>query len=257
VSAVAARALESTWRVVTPEHVEVRLEPAGLGRRFAALTVDWILSTGFVLLLALVGGLLLPGALYDAFVTTTWLVTTWGYHVLFEVRRQGRTPGKRLCRLRVVDGRGLPITLQQSFVRNVARVVDYMPLFYGVGAVAAFCDPHRRRLGDVLAGTLVIAEARPPGWSERIAPSQRWNSLDAPDVRRRARARVGLEERELLLALCLRAERLEERARYDLMEEVAAHYRARLGLDDPHLSGENLVRNLTALLYRGHAGRGA
>ena len=60
---------------------------------------------------------------------------------------------------------------------------------------------------------------------------------------------MSLEEREFLLTLCLRADRLKESARYDLMEEVGSYYRERLEIDAPQLSDENLVRDLTAVLY--------
>ncbi len=68
------------------------------------------------------------------------------------------------------------------------------------------------------------------------------------------RNRIGLEEREFLLALCIRADGLDPSARYDLMEEVGLHYKRKLGVDDPFLSGENLVRDLTSLLFSEHRG---
>jgi len=229
--------------VLTPEHVPIRLFPAGLGARFLALMVDAFIVMGFSTMITMLF-LLSPGLS-----TVVAFVIQWGYHMYFEVRHQGQSPGKRICGLRVVDSRGLPITFQQSFVRNIVRVLDFAPAFYGLGGLVSLFDPHRRRLGDLLAETLVIEEHRAVDPTRAIADARRFNTLHTPRVLRRLRKQVGLEEREFLLGLCLRADRLDPKARFDLMEEVGGYYRRSLEIDDPHLSGENLVRGLLSILY--------
>jgi uncharacterized RDD family membrane protein YckC len=235
--------------VLTPEHVEIRLEPSGLGRRFLALVVDLVLVLATSSLIVQLGGALLPRAFGAIVQSLVLLGLTWGYHVYFEVRHQGQSPGKRMVGIRVVDGRGLPLSLEQSFVRNVVRVLDALPLGYCLGAVASFLDPQGRRLGDLAAGTLVVRESVPVAFERRAGTARVFNSLRTPRLIRLARHRVSLEEREFLAELCLRAEGLDERARLGLMEEVGRHYRERLGVDDPHLSGESLVRGLAAILF--------
>src|SRR5206468_5158745 len=131
-----------------------------------------------------------------------------------EVRSNGRTPGKRALSLRVIDERGLPVSLYQSLVRNIVRVVDFLPLFYGFGAIAALASPLRRRLGDVVAGTLGIRDAQPLVVHGQIAAPRRHNSLRTPRVKRLIKHRVSLDEREFLLSLCMRAEKLSPSARY-------------------------------------------
>src|SRR5688572_30008099 len=149
--------------VLTPEHVPIRLFPAGSGARFLALVIDSILilsaSTMIRLYLAMSMGL----------ATVLVLVLQWGYHMYFEVRHQGRSLGKRVCGLRVVDSRGLPITFQQSFVRNIVRVIDSAPILYGLGGLVSMLDPRRRRLGDLIADTLVIEEHRAADPTRAIA----------------------------------------------------------------------------------------
>jgi len=245
-----------TWRsrrrdrlILTPEHVPIRLSPAGLGSRFLALLTDVAILLGTLSILnAAVRGILSPG-MAEAFAATAAFVGFVGYPIYFELRHQGRTPGKRAFGLRVVDGRGLPIRLEQSFVRNIVRALDFAPLFYGVGGLVSLFDRDHRRLGDILADTLVVHERLPLRPQGQIRLERRFNALRTPAVLRRIRQRVELEERELLLTLCMRADRLEPSARYDLMEEVGAWYRQRLDIDAPHLSNENLVRDLTAALY--------
>ena len=229
--------------ILTPEHVPLRLFPAGLGARFLAIVIDSILILSASMFIRLYLSMSMGLA------TVLVFVLQWGYHMYFEVRHQGRSPGKRVCGLRVVDSRGLPITFQQSFVRNIVRVIDSAPIFYGLGGLVSMLDPRRRRLGDLIADTLVIEEHRATDPTRAIRDARRFNSLQTPRVLRRLRKQVGLEERELLLAIVLRSDRLDPQARFDLMEEVAAHYRRTLEIDDPHLSGENLVRGLLAILY--------
>jgi uncharacterized RDD family membrane protein YckC len=246
VRAVDERAAE----ILTPEHVPLRLEAAGLGSRFLAWVADSTLIAGLIIASAMVLGTLgAVGGVGPAAITVVSFVVLWGYHIYFEMRHHGRTLGKRMLRLRVVDRRGLPITFQQSFVRNIARALDFAPILYGVGGVAALLDRHHRRLGDLAADTLVIQEREGDDVSRHLGEERRFNTLRTPGVLRRLRRKVGLEEREMLLSLVLRAERMDPRARFDLMEEVGNHYRKALEIDDPHLSGENIVRGLLAILY--------
>jgi uncharacterized RDD family membrane protein YckC len=235
--------------IMTPEHVPIRLAPAGLGSRFLALLVDVVIILGLAAGLNSLLQKVLSAGVAQAASTTIGFVLFTGYPIWFELRHQGRTPGKRVFRLRVVDGRGLPITLEQSFVRNIVRALDFAPGFYGAGGLVSLFDRDRRRLGDILADTLVVHERIPLSPQGRIRLERRFNALRTPAALRRVRQRVSLEERELLLTLCLRADRLKESARYDLMEEVGSYYRERLEIEAPQLSNENLVRDLTAVLY--------
>lgn len=236
-------------QITTPEHVRVRLEPAGPGSRFLALLVDVGLILALTALVSSVLSKVLPTSLGTLAIATLSFVMTWVYHMGFEVRREGRTPGKAMLGLRVVDARGLPLSLEQSFVRNVSRVVDFFPLFYGLGGLVALLDRDGQRLGDLLADTLVVRDER--------SSRKRAVAADLPETLRRegqapvdptlarlARHRLSLDERELLFALVRRADKLDPRARYDLFEQAGRHFRRKLGLDLPHLSGEALARAL-------------
>jgi uncharacterized RDD family membrane protein YckC len=238
----------------TPEHVEVRLEPAGAGSRFLAIMIDSLVTKGAPLLIIRFGLALLPRGITYALYVTTAFILTWGWHVYFETRRGGRSPGKRALGLRVVDARGLPISLHQSVVRNIVRALDFAPAFYGVATITSLIDPHRRRLGDLVAGTLVIREAKPLNMRGQITSERRYNSLRTPRVLRLIKHRLSLEEREFLLTLCLRAGKMTPEARYDLMEEVANAYREKLDVEEEQISGENFVRDLTAVLFEANVG---
>jgi uncharacterized RDD family membrane protein YckC len=235
--------------ITTPEHVHIRLEPAGAGSRFLAILIDSVITNGSALFIGGFAIRLLGQGVGGAIMVTLQFVLTWGWHLWFETRRQGRTPGKRALGLRVVDARGLPVTRYQSLVRNIARAIDFAPLFYGVGAVATLLHPARRRVGDLLADTVVVRETQALSYGGQLAAERRHNSLRTPRVMRLIRHRISLEEREFLLTLCLRADRMSAAARYDLMEDVARVYREKLDIEEEGISGENLVRDLTAVLF--------
>ncbi len=235
--------------ITTPEHVEITLEPAGAGSRFLAVMLDFVITAGMCGVLAGVVSALVPRAIGNPIIITAWFLIPLGWHMLWETKGQGRTPGKRALSLRVVDARGLPLSLHQALVRNIVRVVDFMPAFYGVAAATTVVDPLRRRLGDMVAGTLVIREPKPLTYRSELASERRYNTLRTPRAMRLIRHRISLEERELLLAICMRADRMQPAARYDLMEEVAEAYRERLDVEDDATSGENFVRDLTSVLF--------
>ena len=111
-----------------------------------------------------------------ALFSIVFFLVFFGYDVLFEVRSRGRTPGKRWTGLRVVRTGGQPVTFVPSCVRNVMRLVDFLPALYAIGMLSIFVTPRNQRLGDLAAGTLVMRD-RPGGMRARS--------------RRRARARAG------------------------------------------------------------------
>jgi len=153
----------------TPENVAFGYEVAGIGSRFLAAVVDTLI---IFVLLALVNLTLFLLALslfrdrlrFDSPVLV-WLGLVfgliafaffWGYYIFFEMLWNGQSPGKRWAGLRVIRTDGTPITLTESIVRNLVRLVDLMPAYYGVGVVTMFINSQSRRLGDLAAGTLVV-----------------------------------------------------------------------------------------------------
>jgi uncharacterized RDD family membrane protein YckC len=146
--------IDTLTRVETPEGIALRLRSAGAMPRAAAWAIDlmirvaimWGAGTVFVLLGQSGFGLYLI-MLFAIF---------WLYPILFEVLRDGQTPGKKVFGLRVVNANGTPVTWVAAFVRNLMRTVDMLPLCYAFGLVSTLVDPHNRRLGDLVAGTLVV-----------------------------------------------------------------------------------------------------
>src|SRR5207302_5607161 len=85
-------------------------------------------------------------------------VIYWGYFATFEALWNGQTPGKRWAGIRVIKETGRPINAFEAISRNLVRVIDFFPGFYGVGVLTMLLNAKNRRLGDYVAGTLVVHE---------------------------------------------------------------------------------------------------
>ena len=150
----------------TPENVIFGYEVVGIGSRFMAALVD-TLAIGVVQVVVYVTMALLAGNLLDVDVFSGWItavfgliafVLLWGYYIFFEMLWNGQSPGKRLVGLRVLKADGTPITLTESIIRNLVRLIDFLPVFYGLGVIVMFVNAQSRRLGDLAAGTLVVRD---------------------------------------------------------------------------------------------------
>lgn len=159
--------LDTHREVITPEGVALHLPAAGPVPRALAWSIDLAIR----LVLLMVAGMIL-GALGTAgsgVYLVVLFVLFWFYPVLFEALDGGRSPGKRALGLRVVAMDGAPIGWVAAFTRNLLRAVDMLPFGYAAGLVASLADPWGRRLGDQVAGTLVVHAGR--GRDARPAPT--------------------------------------------------------------------------------------
>jgi hypothetical protein len=85
----------------------------------------------------------------------------WAYFILLEWLWNGQTLGKRVYGLRVITEDGSPAPFTAVLVRNLLRLVDFLPAFYGVGVLVIILSPKSQRLGDLAAGTYVVRAPRP------------------------------------------------------------------------------------------------
>jgi uncharacterized RDD family membrane protein YckC len=146
--------LDTIREIETPEGISLHLRAAGALPRAQAWMVDLLLRIGVFMLAAI--PLSLFGVGGNGLALLLLFALTWAYSVACEVWLGGQTLGKRALGLRVVNADGTPVTWLPSVVRNLLRVVDALPGVYGVGLISTLIDPHARRLGDIVAGTMVI-----------------------------------------------------------------------------------------------------
>jgi len=161
--------MEKTIRFETPENVTVSYRLAGPGTRFVAYLFDEIILTAgtIVLVFVTILSILLILPLSDSAtgpgkyvaIAVGLLIILAGfahlaYFAAFEALRNGQTPGKEIIRARVVMERGFSLTFTAVLIRSIFRLVDTIPLFWAV----PFATPKYQRLGDLVAGTVVISE---------------------------------------------------------------------------------------------------
>ena len=152
-------------RLETPEHVRLDYELADVGSRLAALLIDMAIIIGSLILLGMAYALLRDGAmsLVDSLAASVLVIgffaLQWGYFLLFELLRDGQTPGKKVLRLRVLHSSGQPVSVRGSVIRNVLRIVDFQPAVTGVlGGGVMMLTGRSQRLGDLAADTIVVRD---------------------------------------------------------------------------------------------------
>jgi uncharacterized RDD family membrane protein YckC len=151
----------------TPELVAIEMPLAGIGSRFIAILIDYLICGAFLLLLIIIAVIIIPALHLFSKVSANWaagiffliiFLIQWGYFSLFEAFNSGRTPGKHAAKIRVIHESGRGINFLESLARNLLRAIDWLPGFYAVGVVAMFASKRHQRLGDMVAGTLVVRD---------------------------------------------------------------------------------------------------
>lgn len=155
-----AALLDTVRRVATPEGCELNLRLAGPIVRARAWLIDF-----FIRLLVFLGAIMVVshfGRLGSGIAALLAFLLEWLYPVLFEVLWHGATPGKKLSNLVVLHDDGTPVGWAASFSRNTLRVVDFLPFGYACGLLTMWLNGESKRLGDLLAGTVVVYRGETP-----------------------------------------------------------------------------------------------
>ncbi len=149
--------------IETPEQLRLDFAVAGIGSRFLALVIDTLIQIA-----VLIATIVLIGILGVRGERSVWVIALaslgffllfYGYFAFFEILWNGQTPGKRAIGIRVVKDSGRPLTAAESIGRNLLRTVDQLPLFYAVGIASALLTSGNKRLGDLVAGSMVVRES--------------------------------------------------------------------------------------------------
>jgi uncharacterized RDD family membrane protein YckC len=176
-------ATEDILIIETPERVPLHFALASIGNRFLACAIDHAIQV-VSLTLIFIASLIVanvssveqslsnaPKWVYAIMILLLFL-TFSGYFAFFEWAWSGQTPGKRWLKLRVIREDGRPITFWEASVRNLLRSFDMMPFpFYSIGLISVFSTTCDQRVGDMVAGTVVVREreAEAPEFSQVFA----------------------------------------------------------------------------------------
>jgi uncharacterized RDD family membrane protein YckC len=258
----------------TPELVDIEMPLAGIGSRFIALLVDYLIWGAAFLVLGLLSALILPGIKAFSKISEQWAAAivifivflfNWGYFTLFEAFWNGRTPGKRVARIRVIQRSGRAIGLFESMARNLVRYIDQIPFFYAVGVISMFVTRQHQRLGDLAAGTLVVRdrEQETPLWGESgartftaqiFAPSapipepHTAYSLPAAGI-----AKLSPTDLEVLEGFFARRLDMPLPTRHTLAGRIASAIQAKSGLEQPDGASVETFLEATARQLRDQA----
>lgn len=251
--------------VDTPENVTFGYNVAGIGSRFLAALVDTLMIALLQILVSTIVLLLAYTLLGDENRIRTWAVAVlgllafaffWGYYIFFEMIWNGQSPGKRWVGLRVIRADGTPITLSETIIRNLIRLIDFLPAYYGVGVVTMFVNEQSRRLGDLAAGTVVVRD-RPPVTLESLVfepPLSDQEQADLPstlDLPLERLARRDIEAAEEYLK-----RRTEFSNRPELAIRLVAALFERMGLSPPEqLTGDEAESLLIEIVRAGRSRR--
>jgi len=208
----------------TPEQTALEYPIAGLGSRFIAILADTAIQVILAFLVIIVAGIVGIGMAAFGGLGPQWVVAivvvllfllNSGYFALFEIFWNGQSPGKRYTQVRVIKDDGRPIGAYEAIVRNALRLVDMLPAMYGVGLVSIFLSGQSKRLGDFVAGTVVVHEKTLEG-VRPYAETKIDETLPPIDV-----SQVTLEEIRLIETFLNRRDSLEPVVRTNMAMQIA------------------------------------
>jgi uncharacterized membrane protein SpoIIM required for sporulation/uncharacterized RDD family membrane protein YckC len=234
--------LTQTVDIETPELVVLSYTIAGLGSRVYAALIDLVICA--VLMFSFLIGVVILAArskqdMSQQTPSTAWafaiiilfqFAILWGYYLLFEGFNDGQTPGKRLLRLRAVRDGGYSIGFSASAVRNLMRIVDLQPAFsYAIGIGSVLFSKSGKRLGDIVAGTIVVRESFIRQPMQPVAPRADSEVVATAPLS----AQLSDDEFRLLERWAERRNSLEPQRRRELTAQVAARLRKTVPLGEP------------------------
>jgi uncharacterized RDD family membrane protein YckC len=240
--------------IETPEQTPLEFEIAGIGSRFLAIAIDTLIQSAAAVIVGIGGALLFVGLLRTREPSTIWIaailivfafVLFYGYFAIFEAIWNGQTPGKRSVGIRVIKDSGRPITPAESVARNLLRIVDQLPTLYATGVVSMLLSKQNKRLGDFVAGTIVVREnslekARPIWQAAPVVANITYGS-----------ERLTAEEFALIEAFLNRRNQLEPYVRYQMASQIAAKIQPKLTIPQNELPSPEKL--LEAIAYERRA----
>jgi len=158
--------VEDKLTIETPEQIPLEFPLAGIGSRFLAAALDTLIQFAVLIVMVVIGLLVFAGLSTISEKAGLWGIAIYvlgaftlqsGYFAFFEAVWNGQTPGKRYVHIRVIKDSGRPITTYEAVLRNLMRIVDSVP-GYGIGILSMLISSQNKRLGDFVAGTVVVHE---------------------------------------------------------------------------------------------------
>lgn len=143
--------------LASAEGIDLDLRLADIGSRGGALGLDLIVQTLAVLVVGWIAAGF--GAIGAAWFAVIGFLVLIGYPIVAEAFFGGQTLGKRALGIHVVMDDGSPVRFMAAAMRGLVRLVDLLPGVGLVGAISILASARSQRLGDLVAGTLVVHDS--------------------------------------------------------------------------------------------------
>jgi uncharacterized RDD family membrane protein YckC len=237
--------------IETPEQIGLDFALAGVGSRFLAILIDTIIQTvtgvvvfiAFVLVVAVLGrGSGGPSVWLIALGALSAFLLLYGYFAIFEIVLNGQTPGKRIIGIRVIKESGRPLTPAETIGRNLMRIIDQLPAMYAIGLVTMFLNGSNKRLGDLVAGSIVIRESK----KDKEAP---WLAMQSSQPTASPRVypgaqRISVEDLRLMDTFLNRRNDMEADLRSRMANQILARLKAQIEIPDDGRPAEEIIETL-------------
>jgi uncharacterized RDD family membrane protein YckC len=252
--------MEEKEFIQTPENVTITYELAGLGSRFYAALIDVLIRGAITLILIII--LLTSGFFsfknfdlfsFKSFTTSLFIsifiififLNLYFYFVFFEVLWNGQTPGKKVAKIRVIRDTGHPVNFFSSTLRNISRIVDFLPFYYGIGILSILLSKQNKRVGDYLAGTVIIKD------KETFLPEIKTKEKPEKIISFNLRVEELTWQDYILIQKFLRRKNsLDEQARANIRKQILKEIVKKLELDFQDISAVDEEKFLEEVLYQ-------
>ena len=245
--------------IKTPEFVSLQFRLAGLGSRAAAMIIDQAILTltqiALILLLVFTTSSdmwqMMEYGWMVAIMIIVLFAVNWGYFFVGEYFFNGKTIGKNIIGIRVIQENGHSITLLSALIRNLLRIVDMLPTSYFLGIILVFLHSKHKRLGDMAAGTIVVHERKAKRKKKTSLDKEiedrglNKNSIAIDDL---ALNSLGAKEFNLLKTYSFKFIEMRDAPRNQLTREMAAILLPKVGLELGTKSDREL-ENVLLILY--------
>ena len=242
-----ARAAFDKHTIETPEQIGLHFALAGVGSRILAILIDTIIQivTGIVVALGVIlviavfahgGG---PSVWVLALAVLGGFLLLYGYFAIFEILWNGQTPGKKIIGIRVIKESGRPLAPAETIGRNLMRIVDQMPAMYAIGLVTMFLSNRNKRLGDMVAGSIVIRESR----KNKEAP---WLATQSsqPQPGHSGAHRISVDDLRLMDTFLNRRHEMDPDLRSRMANQILARLKAQIEIPDDGRPAEEIIETL-------------
>ncbi len=242
--------------IETPEQIPLEFPLAGIGSRFLALAIDTLIQSAAAVALLLVAIAIdarthrIPsrGAWALAILLILWFIVHFGYFAIFEAVWNGQTPGKRATHLRVIQDSGRPITPYESVARNLLRIVDSLPGLYGIAIISALMGEKSKRLGDYVAGTVVVHEK-----PATLETAVRFDAAPSAGNSKHDVSRLTPGEFQLIEAFLLRRNQLSTDVRAQTASRIMERLNSRFEFSPEEFKNPEPTLEFLAAAYRARA----